>query len=91
MKLTLVWLDEAESSLATAFMTAKQCGLANEFTLAIHRAEQEIRTVPQSAGESRGGHQRFLVVRPAGLLYEWHEQEGVLVVLMAHFIAPRRA
>jgi hypothetical protein len=90
MKVTLIWLDEAESTLATAFMAAKQRGLANEFTLAIHRAEQEIRVAPATEGESRGGRQRFLIVRPAGLLYEWHEPEGALVVLMAHVIPPRR-
>ena len=91
MRLTLVWLDEAESSLATAFMASKQHGLANEFSLAIHRGEQEIRTAPQTAGESRGGRQRFLIARPAGLLYEWHEPEGVVIVLMAHFIPQRRS
>jgi hypothetical protein len=90
MRVTLVWLDEAESTLATAFMAAKQHGLADEFSLAIHRGEQEMRSAPLTAGESRGGRQRFLIARPAGLLYEWHEPEGVLVVLMAHFIAPRR-
>src|SRR5262249_24397684 len=91
MRVTLIWLDEAESTLATAFMAAKQRGLANELTLAIHRAEREIRVAPATAGESRGGRQRFLIVHPAGLLSKWQEPEVVLVVLTANFTPPRRA
>jgi hypothetical protein len=64
MKVTLVWLDEAESTLATAIMTAKQHRLADDFSLAIHRGARD----PDRAPDSRRieGRTPALSHRPAG-------------------------
>jgi hypothetical protein len=87
---TVIWLDEADSALATAFMAAREHGLAADFTRAIHRAERDIQAAPRKTGESRRGRRRFHVVRPAAVLYEFHEPEGVVVVLTVHFTTPRQ-
>ena len=87
---TVVWLDDAEDHLGWAYLAAREFGYGRAFTQATERVEKVLKSAPATAGESRSRRQRVLVDWPLSVTCEFHEPEGVVVVLTAHFSPPRR-
>jgi hypothetical protein len=89
MSHVVVWLDLAEDQLAAAYLAAQARDAATAVTEAAARLEAALRLRPSSLGESRGQHQRFVVVRPLAIRFEVHDDERVVVVTDVRYM-PRR-
>jgi hypothetical protein len=85
----VIWLDCAEDQLAAAYLAAQARDAATAVTEAAARLEPLLRLRAASLGESRGQHQRFVVVRPLAIRFEIHDDERVVVVTDVRYM-PRR-
>jgi hypothetical protein len=90
MSHVVIWLDSADDQLAAAYLAAQARGAAAAVTEAAARVESSLLLRASSLGESRGQHQRFVVVRPLAIRFEVHDEERVVVVTDVRYM-PRRA
>jgi hypothetical protein len=81
MKYTVVWTQEAEAELATAWVDAPSSALRNEITANVAAIEGALRTQPGETGESREGTVRMAVVGPVGIVFRVLEDDCLVQVV----------
>ncbi len=75
---TVLWVPAAEQALAAIWLSASR---RNAVTRAAHAIDQELRTDPQSKGESRPGGRRVFISIPLGVSFEVVPQDMIVRVL----------
>jgi hypothetical protein len=78
MKYTVLWLERAESELATAWLEAPNRSAASAAANAI---DGDLRVDPGLRGESRPAGYRILLVSPLGVLFRIEPQDRIARVL----------
>lgn len=81
MRYTVVWTQEAEDELATAWLDAPSSVLRDEITANVAAIEGALRTQPSETGESRAGSIRMAVVGPAGIVFRVLEDDCMVQVI----------
>jgi hypothetical protein len=77
--------------LTQAYLVAREAGEADAVTTSMAQVDTLLSANPTTAGESRDGAERILVVRPVVVEYEVFEDERVVVVSAARYYRRRRA
>jgi hypothetical protein len=81
MTYRVVWLDQVTDQLATIYLeVTSQHGDTHRLNDALNRVEAGLASNPGAFGESRSGTARVWFEGPVEVLYEVHEDEGVVVV-----------
>jgi plasmid stabilization system protein ParE len=82
MKWTVVWQPLAEQKLAAAWTGADD---RQAVTAAAHMIDTLLQADPESAGESRSGSERVLIVPPLTVAFEVSEPDRLVRVLSVHY------
>ena len=81
MSFRVVWLSDALDALAASYLYARRKKRdPEEITRAMAAIDRELEARPTTAGESRYGNNRILIVNPLTIYFEVHDDEHVVVV-----------
>ncbi len=89
MNFQVIWMQQAIRSLARAYLSASDDGEAETVTSTMAEIDHLLVRSPTTAGESRDGAERILVVLPVVVEYEVFEYERVVVVTTARYVRRR--
>jgi hypothetical protein len=86
MKFTVTWVPDAEAELAELWMASPD---RDSVRVAADRIDSQLRYNPQSAGESRAGGRRILIVPPIAVTYRVLAPDFLVQVLNVRGFSPR--
>lgn len=89
MTFRVLWPERAMQSLAATFLAARAAGDTEAVNDAVVEAERLLARAPQTAGESRSGAIRLLIVAPVAVEFEVFEDDRVVVVSETRYVPPR--
>jgi hypothetical protein len=85
MNFRLVWPHWVEEELGTEYLRARDHGLADEFTAAVHRLEVALAADPIESSESRDGLDRIALDWPVVMWFRVDEPLHAIVITGIHF------
>ena len=89
MTFQVIWMQQVIRSLAQAYLAARDDSEAEAVTAAMAEIDRLLVSNPITAGESRVGAERIIVIRPVVVEYEVFNEERVVVVTTARFARRR--
>jgi hypothetical protein len=91
MNFRVLWPQRVMRELTRAYLVAREAGEADAVTTSMAEVDAHLSANPTTAGESRDGAERILVIRPVVVEYEVFEDERVVVLTAARYFRRRRA
>jgi hypothetical protein len=85
MKFTVIWKPKSERGLASIWIAADDRAAV---TAAANEIDRVLRSQPLTAGESRSGNIRILVVPPLAVHYEVLEEDRLVNVVTVSYRPP---
>jgi hypothetical protein len=89
MNWTVIWLDDALNELAATTAAVWGTPLSDTIVRTMARADQILSSDAAGAGESRPGHERFMVDLPLAFEFEVYPEHRTAVVTRVRFIRKR--
>lgn len=85
MTYRVIWREQTREYVHTlTFLTLEMGGNPDVLARAVTEIERRLGTDPLTAGESRGGEERVLIVPPLAVTYEPFSKDGVVIIYAAH-------